>query len=397
MQVFLTPRYLGIAMEFATGGDMFDYFVKNKAFSEGKGLAEDLARWFFQQLIVSLDFCHKKGIANRDIKLENALLDGTPERPLLKICDFGYSKNEYLDSRPKSLSGTPDYIAPEVLLHTVYDGKVADIWSCGVMLYIMLTGAFPFWRRGDERANSIVRLQQIFPRILAAEFEPPSGVSDECLDLLRKMLTADASKRIVIQDIMRHPCEPGLDSSAGMACVGPGPGLCRVRPSAALTTYAMCTSPPRVPEGSAGGLGRNERPAAACQLPARDPERAGHYGHPAGRCARASGLVRGSFSRPRLVMHAKRPYVSECAFCARHNFLVFWLCRLRSQLLLRSRGHMRCRPPRQDSGRESREVYICLVCLVCKRKLVVDLDTWYTVELWVSKHYFNVEHCSTSG
>jgi serine/threonine-protein kinase SRK2 len=203
-EVFLTKRYLGIAMEYAAGGDMFDFFVRNEAFVNVKGLAEDLARWFFQQLIVALDFCHKKGIANRDIKLENVLLDGTPERPLLKICDFGYSKNEYLDSRPKSLSGTPDYIAPEVLSHSSYDGKVADIWSCGVMLYIMMTGAFPFWRRGDERANSIVRLQQIFPRILAADYSSPPA-SPECLELLRAMLTPNPAERITLDGIMQHP------------------------------------------------------------------------------------------------------------------------------------------------------------------------------------------------
>lgn len=69
-EVFLTPRYLGIAMEYAAGGDMFEFFVRNKAFAGGLGLAEDLARWFFQQLIIALDFTHKKGIANRDIKLE---------------------------------------------------------------------------------------------------------------------------------------------------------------------------------------------------------------------------------------------------------------------------------------------------------------------------------------
>ena len=69
-EVFLTPRYLGIAMEYASGGDMFEFFVRNKAFANGLGLAEDLARWFFQQLIIALDFTHKKGIANRDIKLE---------------------------------------------------------------------------------------------------------------------------------------------------------------------------------------------------------------------------------------------------------------------------------------------------------------------------------------
>ncbi len=63
-------------------------------------------------------------------------------QPRVKLCDFGYSKNEFVDSRPKSVSGTPDYIAPEILLNDHYDGKTADIWSCGVMLYVMLTGAF---------------------------------------------------------------------------------------------------------------------------------------------------------------------------------------------------------------------------------------------------------------
>ena len=77
----------------------------------------------------------------RDIKLENTLLDAAQPLPNVKLCDFGYSKNEFVDSRPKTVSGTPDYIAPEVLLNDQYDGMKADIWSCGVMLYVMLTGA----------------------------------------------------------------------------------------------------------------------------------------------------------------------------------------------------------------------------------------------------------------
>ena len=78
--------------------------------------------------------------SRRDIKLENTLLDAHMPLPNVKLCDFGYSKNEFVDSRPKTVSGTPDYIAPEVLLNDQYDGKKADIWSCGVMLYVMLTG-----------------------------------------------------------------------------------------------------------------------------------------------------------------------------------------------------------------------------------------------------------------
>lgn len=204
-EVFLTPNHLAIVMEFAAGGDMFEYVIRNKAPNHGEGLKEDDARGFFQQLLIALEFCHELGIANRDIKLENTLLDGAKPRPNVKICDFGYSKNEFVDSRPKTVSGTPDYIAPEVLLHDQYDGKKADIWSCGVMLYVMLTGVLPFAKRGDDRGNNLIRLQQMFPRIVAADFEQPTHVSPDCRHLLSRMLTADPGKRITIPEIMQHP------------------------------------------------------------------------------------------------------------------------------------------------------------------------------------------------
>ncbi len=191
-EIFLTPVHLAIVMEFAAGGDMFEYVIKHKLPAHGQGLQENAARTFFQQLIVALEFCHELGIANRcacrpslrwaaaaalllaevgprpavvgarrapsgrarrrrDIKLENTLLDAARPQPNVKICDFGYSKNEFVDSRPKTVSGTPDYIAPEVLMADQYDGKRADLWSCGVMLYVMLTGA-P--RPGAPRADA---------------------------------------------------------------------------------------------------------------------------------------------------------------------------------------------------------------------------------------------------
>ncbi|THU55740.1 hypothetical protein C4D60_Mb11t09750 [Musa balbisiana] len=89
-------------------------------------------------------------ICHRDLKLENTLLDGSPA-PRLKICDFGYSKSSLLHSRPKSTVGTPAYIAPEVLSRREYDGKTADVWSCGVTLYVMLVGAYPFEDPDDPR------------------------------------------------------------------------------------------------------------------------------------------------------------------------------------------------------------------------------------------------------
>uniref|UniRef100_A0A453DKQ9 non-specific serine/threonine protein kinase n=1 Tax=Aegilops tauschii subsp. strangulata TaxID=200361 RepID=A0A453DKQ9_AEGTS len=124
-EVVLTPTHLGIVMEYAAGGELFERICDAGRFHE------DEARYFFQQLVCGVSFCHAMQICHRDLKLENTLLDGSPA-PRLKICDFGYSKSSVLHSRPKSTVGTPAYIAPEVLSRREYDGKHADVWSCGV-------------------------------------------------------------------------------------------------------------------------------------------------------------------------------------------------------------------------------------------------------------------------
>jgi serine/threonine-protein kinase SRK2 len=114
----LTPTHLAIVMEYAAGGELFERICNAGRFSE------DEARFFFQQLISGVSYCHSMQICHRDLKLENTLLDGSPA-PRLKICDFGYSKSSLLHSQPKSTVGTPAYIAPEVLSKKEYDGKVS--------------------------------------------------------------------------------------------------------------------------------------------------------------------------------------------------------------------------------------------------------------------------------
>nr|KJB48512.1 hypothetical protein B456_008G073200 [Gossypium raimondii] len=147
------------------------------------------ARFFFQQLISGVSYCHAMQVCHRDLKLENTLLDGSPA-PRLKICDFGYSKSSVLHSQPKSTVGTPAYIAPEVLLRKEYDGKIADVWSCGVTLYVMLVGAYPFEDPDEPRD-----FRKTIQRILSVQYAIPDVVqiSPECQHLISRIFVADPS------------------------------------------------------------------------------------------------------------------------------------------------------------------------------------------------------------
>ncbi|XVF14657.1 hypothetical protein REPUB_Repub09cG0080500 [Reevesia pubescens] len=176
-EVVLTPTHLAIVMEYAAGGELFERICSAGRFSEDEQI------------------CH------RDLKLENTLLDGSPA-PRLKICDFGYSKSSLLHSRPKSTVGTPAYIAPEVLSRREYDGKLADVWSCGVTLYVMLVGAYPFEDQEDPR-----NFQKTIQRIMAVQYKIPDyvHVSQDCRNLLSCIFVANPSRRITLKEIKNHP------------------------------------------------------------------------------------------------------------------------------------------------------------------------------------------------
>ena len=160
-------------------------------------------------------------------------MDSTFPLPHVKLCDFGHSKHEHFDSRPKIVCSTPDYIAPEVYLQDQYNGKKADVWSCAMVLYVMLTGILPFARRRDERRNNLVRLQQMFPRIIAADYKQPQHVSPECQHLLSRLLTTSPETRISVASSL-----VSLQSACWHATYGP----CFVAKSCTCG-YAECSRP----------------------------------------------------------------------------------------------------------------------------------------------------------
>lgn len=196
-EVVVTPRSLCIVLDYATAGELFQY-VKRLG-----RLSEDHARYFFQQLVSGVSFCHDKGISHRDLKLENALIHVSHDTPpVLKVCDFGFSKHAENDSQPKSVKGTVEYLAPEVVLCSYlqqYDGRKSDVWSSGVILFLMLCGCYPFGDAAGSVADSvskIVNVQYTFPRYV--------HLSEDCRDLIKQIFVKDPRKRITISGIKEH-------------------------------------------------------------------------------------------------------------------------------------------------------------------------------------------------
>lgn len=188
-EVMATKTKIFFVMEYVRGGELFAKVARGK-------LQEDLARTYFQQLISAVDFCHSRGVSHRDLKPENLLLD---ENGDLKVSDFGLSAlPEQLrnDGLLHTQCGTPAYVAPEVLRKKGYDGAKADLWSCGVILYVLLSGFLPFQ---DEN------LMNMYRKVFKAEFEFPPWISSEARRLISKLLMADPDRRITIPGIMRVP------------------------------------------------------------------------------------------------------------------------------------------------------------------------------------------------
>lgn len=195
-EVLASRTKIFIVLELVTGGELFDKIV-----SEGK-FSEEMARFYCKQLVEGVEYCHNLGVCHRDLKPENLLLD---EQGNLKISDFGLSALYVGDadgdgtSRTELLHttcGTPNYVAPEVLADKGYEGKKADVWSIGVILYVLLAGFLPF----DE--STIVAL---FAKIQAADFTYPKWFSPSVRSLLDSIITADPKARLTLTEVRDAP------------------------------------------------------------------------------------------------------------------------------------------------------------------------------------------------
>ncbi|RWR74816.1 CBL-interacting protein kinase 18 [Cinnamomum micranthum f. kanehirae] len=176
-----------IVLEFITGGELFDKIV-----NYGR-MKEDEARRYFHQLINAVDYCHSRGVYHRDLKPENLLLDACGN---LKISDFGLSALSQQmkdDGLLHTTCGTPNYVAPEVLNDRGYDGATADLWSCGVILFVLLAGYLPF-----DDSN----LMNLYKKISAAEFTCPSWLSFGARKFLTRILDPNPMTRITIPEIL---------------------------------------------------------------------------------------------------------------------------------------------------------------------------------------------------
>eukprot|EP00899_Mesostigma_viride_P003273 jgi/Mesvir1/12947/Mv05962-RA.1 len=214
LEVLASRTKVYMVLELVTGGELFDKIV-----STGK-LPEKEARRYFQQLVDGVEYCHFKGICHRDLKPENLLLDS---RSNLKISDFGLSalpKQLEHDGLLHTTCGTPNYVAPEVLLDKGYDGKLADIWTCGVILFVLMAGYLPF----DEPA-----LGPLFKKISKADFICPPWFSADVKAMLHRLLEPNPTKRISIAELKTMewfardyvPCV-GYDTQVDPFADGPG-------------------------------------------------------------------------------------------------------------------------------------------------------------------------------
>ena len=194
--VFDEPEYVILVSDLADGGTLHDT-------AKAGPLAEEAAQFLFKQVIAGVEYCHRQGVVHRDLKLENLLITATGQ---VKVSDFGMSKDTSVNSMPKTQVGTISYMAPEVTMINkrgsgVQDyGSAADLWSIGVILYVLVCGTYPFGFDGPSAQGGIPTFR-VYERIRSGAVDFPSTLSLEILELLRGLLTTTPEARWQIEQI----------------------------------------------------------------------------------------------------------------------------------------------------------------------------------------------------
>ncbi|XP_075222290.1 serine/threonine-protein kinase SIK3-like isoform X2 [Lycorma delicatula] len=185
-QVMETEKMIYLVTEYASRGEIFDHLVSNGRISEKEACR------IFHQIVCAVSYCHSRNIVHRDLKAENLLLD---ENMNIKLADFGFSNHFEIGEKLCTWCGSPPYAAPELFEGRQYDGPKADIWSLGVVLYVLVCGALPF----DGSTLHCLR-----NRVMAGMFRIPYFMSAECEDLIRHMLLVNPDRRLTMKQILAH-------------------------------------------------------------------------------------------------------------------------------------------------------------------------------------------------
>lgn len=188
-EVIDTATKLYLILELGDGGDLYDYIMRHDA-----GLSEQLAREYFRQIVKAISYCHRLHVVHRDLKPENVVF--FEKLGVVKLTDFGFSNKFFPGQKLETSCGSLAYSAPEILLGDSYDAPAVDVWSLGVILYMLVCGQAPFQEANDSETLTM---------IMDCKYTVPSHVSKDCRDLIARMLVRDPEKRATLAQIAAHP------------------------------------------------------------------------------------------------------------------------------------------------------------------------------------------------
>ncbi|XP_072535765.1 SNF-related serine/threonine-protein kinase isoform X1 [Salminus brasiliensis] len=196
-EVIDTQTKLYLILELGDGGDMFDYIMKHE-----EGLNEELAKKYFAQIVHAISYCHRLHVVHRDLKPENVVF--FEKQGLVKLTDFGFSNKFQPGKKLTTSCGSLAYSAPEILLGDEYDAPAVDIWSLGVILFMLVCGQPPFQEANDSETLTM---------IMDCKYTVPTHVSNACKDLINRMLQRDPKRRASLEEIESHAWLQGVDPS----------------------------------------------------------------------------------------------------------------------------------------------------------------------------------------